>query len=126
MNASSLAIIYPHEVTGVIARAHIEELVDESECDRALNFVSRVASDIRKSKCWGCFHVNAHGNYNLCVCIESDGSVELQYQCIPSGGVVTTKGTSRNQMKRLRQTIIEHFEGTQSFDEQIKAIYETN
>lgn len=126
MNASSLAIIYPHEVTGVIARAHIEELVDESECDRAIGFVSRVASDIRKSKSWGCFHINAHGNYNLCVCIESDGNVELRYQHTPTLGEVVTKGTSRNQMKRLRQTIIEHFEGTQSFDEQIRAIYETN
>lgn len=126
MNATTLQIAYPHTIQGVISRADIYECADALDTDTALDYVSKVSRSIRKNGSSGCFHLNANGKYNLCVFIESDGSVELMYQIPSTNSTVNQSGTSRNQMRRVSQIIIEHFEGTQSFDEQIEAIYGTN
>ena len=126
MNATALQIVYPHTVRGLISKAHIDETAEAADTDTAIDYVSRILRDIRRNHPSGCFHVSAFGNYNLCISVESDGSVELLYQCLPSNSVITSKGAAHNQMRRVRQIIIEHFEGAQSFDNQLEAIYGTN
>lgn len=126
MDVSKLQIVYPHTVRGVLTRIQVDECADALDTDSAIDYIKKITADIRKTNAFGCFHVSALGGYNLCVSMESDGSVELLFQHIPSNSQIKTTGTARNQMKLVRQIVIEHFEGTQSFDKQLEVIYETN
>lgn len=123
MNATQLQIAYPHTIQGVISAAHVNEQATAYDTDTAIDYVNKVSRNIRKKDSSGCFHVSARGDYNLCVLLESDRSIELLFQHIPTNSTVTAKGTPRNQMKKVRQIIIEHFEGTQGFNKQVEAIY---
>lgn len=125
MNAS-LTVLYPHTLKGLISREDVTERADASDADAAIELVRKVAKDIRKNGAWGCFHVNENGAYNLCVSFESDGSVELLFQHHPNSSIIKALGTPRSQMQKVRRIIIEHFEGTQSFDKQLEDIYGTN